>query len=45
MADYIHHLMEEQPDKDNSFEANARFSGAHFDESAGGWVSDMWNMK
>ncbi|MGR5118113.1 hypothetical protein ACPV5S_01245 [Vibrio astriarenae] len=45
MADYIHHLMEERPDKDSVIEANTRFSGAHFDEGAGGWVSDMWNMK
>ncbi|MGL6257733.1 hypothetical protein [Vibrio sp. WXL103] len=43
MANYIHHLMEERPDVDKAAENTSRYNGLHFDEQAGGWVSDMWD--
>ncbi|BCN24388.1 hypothetical protein [Vibrio alfacsensis] len=45
MAKYIHQLMDERPTSTLEVEQNHRFSGCHFDEQAGGWVSDLWSMK
>ncbi|MGR5238060.1 hypothetical protein [Vibrio alfacsensis] len=45
MAKYIHQLMEERPNYKLEVEQNHRFAGSHFDEQAGGWVSDLWSMK
>lgn len=45
MANYIQHLIDEQPSCEKHSEANHRFSGNHFDEHAGGWVSDVWGLK
>ncbi|KII75597.1 hypothetical protein [Vibrio renipiscarius] len=45
MAAYVQHLIDDDPHCDNPMEANQRFSGCHFDDSAGGWVSDKWGMK
>ncbi|TOH42124.1 hypothetical protein CGI16_08915 [Vibrio parahaemolyticus] len=45
MARYIHQLMDELPTSKLEVELNHRFAGNHFDEQAGGWVSDRWSMK
>ena len=45
MANFIQHLIDDRPDLDASHEPNQRFSGCHFDEHAGGWVSDRWGLK
>lgn len=45
MAKYIHQLMDERPTRKLDVELNHRFSGNHFDEQAGGWISDTWSMK
>lgn len=42
MADYIHHLLVDKPLSDKKPEAKRNFSGTHFDEKVGGWVSDRW---
>ncbi|MCK6262910.1 hypothetical protein KP803_06415 [Vibrio sp. ZSDE26] len=45
MANYIHDLLNDQPQREENVERNHRFSGSHFDEGAGGWVSDTWSLK
>ncbi|NOH81590.1 hypothetical protein F0231_17770 [Vibrio sp. RE86] len=45
MASYIQHLIDDKSHDDRGNELNQRFSGSHFDESAGGWVSDHWGSK
>ncbi|CAM2968924.1 hypothetical protein QTO01_10095 [Vibrio mytili] len=45
MAKYIHQIMDEHPNNKSDAEFNHRFAGSHFDEQAGGWVSDNWSMK
>ncbi|EOU2461429.1 hypothetical protein ACNTOD_000311 [Vibrio navarrensis] len=45
MANYIHQLLTENPNNKSDAETNHRFSGCHFDEHAGGWISDRWAMK
>ncbi|MFA0077254.1 hypothetical protein AB4427_03725 [Vibrio artabrorum] len=45
MANYIQNLIDNKGDSDNSVERNQRFSGCHFDEHIGGWVSDHWGSK
>ncbi|WP_162046587.1 hypothetical protein [Vibrio taketomensis] len=45
LAAYIQHLLDERPDVEKNSEHNQRFSGCHFDDNAGGWVSDKWGMK
>jgi len=42
MADYINHLLIEKPQSSQKSELKHNFSGSHFDENAGGWVSDLW---
>ncbi len=45
MAKYIHQIMDERPASKLEVELNHRFAGNHFDEQAGGWISDTWSMK
>ncbi|GEM76921.1 hypothetical protein [Vibrio sagamiensis] len=45
MASYIHQLLEERPSTFLEVEKNQRFAGNHFDEHAGGWISDQWGLK
>lgn len=46
MANYIQHLLDDKPKNERTNnEVNHRFAGTHFDESAGGWISDRWGMK
>ncbi len=45
MASYIGQILEEEPLKEQHMESQHRFVGAHFDEQAGGWIDDRWNMK
>ncbi|WP_073605987.1 hypothetical protein [Vibrio aerogenes] len=45
MADYIHQLLTEKPATKKSQDTNLSFSGKHFDEQAGGWISDQWGLK
>lgn len=45
MASYIQHLIDTNPESESGVEHNQRFSGNHFDENAGGWVSDRWSLK
>jgi hypothetical protein len=45
MVSYIQHVLDEQPTREMHNEVSQRFSGCHFDEHAGGWVSDRWGMK
>ena len=42
-AAHIQHLLDERPDIDKNSEHKQRFSGCHFDDQAGGWVSDKWD--
>ncbi|MDQ2165152.1 hypothetical protein FKA31_11110 [Vibrio anguillarum] len=44
MANYIQQLLTEKPNMEQP-DVNKRFHGNHFDEHAGGWVSDFWGMK
>ncbi|WNJ95272.1 hypothetical protein RND59_14240 [Vibrio ruber] len=43
MANYIHHLLHEQPHNEKKADGNRHFTGNHFDEQVGGWVSDRWH--
>ncbi|QMV14306.1 hypothetical protein [Vibrio spartinae] len=43
MANYIHHLLHEQPRHERKADSNRQFTGNHFDEQAGGWVNDRWH--
>jgi len=45
MASHIQHLLDDKGHDDSKNELNHRFSGSHFDEHAGGWVSDHWGPK
>ncbi|KOO05440.1 hypothetical protein [Vibrio nereis] len=45
MASYIQQLIDGKPECDQNVERNHRFSGSHYDEHAGGWVSDRWGLK
>lgn len=45
MASYIQHLLDDERHDVKTSELNHRFSGCHFDEHAGGWVSDHWGLK
>ncbi|SBS64232.1 hypothetical protein [Vibrio atlanticus] len=45
MANYIQNLIDNKDDCDTSVERKQRFSGSHFDEHIGGWVSDHWGSK
>ncbi|MCL9782036.1 hypothetical protein M9194_11425 [Vibrio sp. S4M6] len=45
MANYIHQLLSEKADHNDNVELNNRFAGNHFDENAGGWISDIWGLK
>ncbi|MEZ9435235.1 hypothetical protein AB4224_18025 [Vibrio lentus] len=45
MANYIQNLIDNKDESDCSVERNHRFSGSHFDEHIGGWVSDYWGSK
>ncbi|NVJ55372.1 MAG: hypothetical protein HWE19_03335 [Vibrionaceae bacterium] len=45
MANYIQRLIDTKPTNDQKVEQNHRFSGSHYDEHAGGWVSDHWGLK
>ncbi|KUI99367.1 hypothetical protein [Vibrio sp. MEBiC08052] len=43
MANYIHHLLHEQPRHEKKADGR-HFTGNHFDEQVGGWVSDRWHI-
>ncbi len=45
MVNHIQHLLTEQPPEESHHELNGRFHGNHFDEHAGGWISDDWGLK
>ncbi len=45
MANYIQRLIDAKPVNEQNVERNHRFSGSHYDEHAGGWVSDHWGLK
>lgn len=45
MANYIQTLLDNKDESDSSVDRNHRFSGNHFDEHIGGWVSDHWGSK
>ncbi len=45
MANHIRAMISEQKNSEPLQELNGKFSGAHFDAHAGGWVSDRWSMK
>ncbi|GAB2663369.1 hypothetical protein [Vibrio panuliri] len=45
LATYIQKMLDEQPNVEQHIEHHQRFSGCHFDDHAGGWVSDKWGMK
>ncbi len=45
MASHIQQMLQEKPDCERDAELNHRFQGSHFDEHAGGWVSDEWGLK
>ena len=43
MVRYIEHLLEEKPTVNKEMNQKHRFIGHHYDEQAGGWVSDRWS--
>jgi hypothetical protein len=45
MAKFIFERLAHQPSVDNQVEHHQHFSGSHYDEHIGGWVSDMWGQK
>ncbi|CAM2926221.1 hypothetical protein [Vibrio neptunius] len=45
MANYIQGLLDSKSDSELHTEKHYRFSGNHFDEHVGGWVSDKWGLK
>lgn len=46
MAHYIEQILADpQNSSDKTKEAKRNFNGTHFDEQAGGWVSDRWSGK
>ncbi|MEH0665766.1 hypothetical protein H4F18_08155 [Vibrio scophthalmi] len=45
MVNHIQHMLDAKPKADASPETNRRFIGCHFDQHAGGWVSDQWGLK
>ncbi|MGD8112733.1 hypothetical protein ACQEXU_01395 [Vibrio sp. TRT 21S02] len=45
MASYIQELLDSKPECEQNIEQNNRFVGNHFDDHAGGWVSDKWGLK
>ncbi|MDW6092833.1 hypothetical protein [Vibrio rhizosphaerae] len=44
MANYIHHLLHEKPLHERKADSHRHFTGNHFDERVGGWVSDRWHI-
>ncbi|GAB6260211.1 hypothetical protein L4174_006160 [Photobacterium sp. CCB-ST2H9] len=44
MANHIYQLLESRAHVTDNGD-NHLFSGNHFDEQAGGWVSNFWNAK
>ncbi|USD33511.1 MULTISPECIES: hypothetical protein [Vibrio] len=45
MANYIQQLLDSKPESEQHPEQNYRFSGNHFDDHVGGWISDKWGIK
>ncbi|EPF2505024.1 hypothetical protein ACSL9G_000851 [Vibrio fluvialis] len=45
MANYIRTMLSDSKKAKPQQEAKRKFIGAHFDEHAGGWVSDLWALK
>jgi len=45
MASHIRSIISEQHNVEPFRDLNSKFSGAHFDAHAGGWVSDLWLLK
>ncbi|AXN30890.1 hypothetical protein HRJ45_04985 [Vibrio coralliilyticus] len=45
MANYIQQLLDSKSESEPHAEKNYRFSGNHFDDHVGGWVSDKWGLK
>ena len=43
MVRHIQHLLEEEPKTNKDMNLKRRFVGHHYDEQAGGWVSDKWS--
>lgn len=43
MANYIYELLAKTPDATPTRDTKQNFSGNHYDEKVGGWVSDAWN--
>ncbi|MDA9556471.1 hypothetical protein N9R79_03075 [Vibrio sp.] len=44
MAERIKHLLDDKTEDTESLKDH-RFPDVHFDDSAGGWVSNKWGMK
>ncbi|USD66924.1 hypothetical protein [Vibrio sp. SCSIO 43136] len=43
MASHIQHLIDEKSETGQEIvEKTSRFNGLHYDEQAGGWISDRW---
>ena len=45
MTNYIQGLLDSKSDCDYEFQNDPRFSGCHFDDNIGGWVSNNWKIK
>ncbi|QUJ68468.1 hypothetical protein KDD30_04940 [Photobacterium sp. GJ3] len=43
MANHIYHLLETRTHPDNP--EQQLFNGNHFDDHAGGWISNYWSAK
>ncbi|WP_076586903.1 hypothetical protein [Vibrio ostreicida] len=46
MVNYIQQLLDDsKSDPFQQYKNSARFSGSHFDDNTGGWISDKWDVK
>lgn len=45
MARHISHILESRPGANQMVEHRQEFSGNHYDEHVGGWVSNLWGQK
>ncbi|OAN13737.1 hypothetical protein A3K86_14340 [Photobacterium jeanii] len=43
MANHISHILEARAHRPHIVEQHQTYNGNHFDESVGGWVSNLWD--
>ena len=45
MANYIQGLLDSESIQETDSKSDPRFSGCHFDDNIGGWISNSWRVK